>query len=138
VTYTRAQLVNRALLDLGVIAEGQDVSDNDASKMDALVDAAMAELADLDIYYVSDYGTLGPTGGAIEPSAFLSLSLYLANAACSSFNLPADEKMKALEIEAKAKLRTLARPPRAKARLTVDPAVRGRNRGQWARWPYNG
>jgi hypothetical protein len=99
------------------------------SKMDGFVDAAMAELADLDIFYVSDYGQSGPTGGAIEPSGFLSLALYLANSATSAFNLPADEKMAALEMQAIAKLRVLSRPPRALARLRVDPALRGSNRG---------
>lgn len=137
-TYTRAQLVNQALIDLGVIAEGQSVSDNDMSKMDAFVDAAMAELADLDIYYVSDYGQLGPTGGAIEPSAYLSLALYLANAATSAFNMPADAKMVAEEQMAIAKLRTLSRPPRAQARLRTDPALRGSNRGVYAKFPNNG
>jgi hypothetical protein len=137
-TYTRAQLVTQALVDLGVIAEGQSVSDNDMSKMDGFVDAAMAELADLDIFYVSDYGQPGPTGGAIEPSGFLSLALYLANSATSAFNLPADEKMAALEMQAIAKLRVLSRPPRALARLRVDPALRGSNRGVYAKFPNNG
>jgi len=137
-SYTRAQLVAQALVDLGIIAEGQSVSDTDTSKMDALVEGAMDELAALEIFYVGDYGTPGPTDGAIDNAAFLSLALYLANAACSAFNLPADEKMKALEIEAIAKLRVLSRPPRAKARLSIDPAVRGGNRGQYARFPNNG
>lgn len=136
--YTRAQLVNQALIDLGVIAEGQAASDNDVSKMDLLVNAAMAELAALDIFYVDDFGLLGPTGGNIDDAPFLSLALYLANTACSGFNLPADEKMKALEIEARGKLRTIARPPRARQRLSIDPAVRGGNRGQYAKFPNNG
>jgi hypothetical protein len=137
-TYTRAQLVEQALIDLGVIAEGQSVSPNDSLKMDGYVDAAMSELTDLDIYYVSDFGQLGPTGGAIEPGAFLSLALYLANAATSGFNLPADEKMAALEMQAIAKLRTLARPPRAAIRSRIDPALRGSNRGVYAKFPNNG
>jgi hypothetical protein len=137
-SYTRAQLVTQALLDLGVIAEGQSVSDTDTSKMDGVVDAAMAELAALDIYYVADSGTQGPSGGDIDAGAFLSVSLYLANAACSAFNMSSDEKMKALEIEAIRKLRTLSRPPRSNQRLRIDPILRGGNRGQWARWPNNG
>lgn len=137
-SYTRAQLVTQALVDLGVVAEGQTVSDNDMSKMDSFVDATMAELADLDIFYVADFGQLGPTGGTIDPSPFLSLALYLANAATSAFNLPADAKMAALEQMAIAKLRVLARPPRAQARLRVDPALRGSNRGVYAKFPNNG
>lgn len=137
-SYTRRQLVTRALGNLGIIAEGQDPSDTEILKMDALVDATMAELVELEIYYVADFGQAGPTGGELDDAAFLSLALYLANAACPDFNLPADEKMKALEAEAIAKLRTLSRPPRAKARLSIDPAVRGAARGPSVRWPYNG
>lgn len=137
-SYKRAQLINQALIDLGVIAEGQAVSDNDASKMDGYVNGAMAELIDLEIYYVADFGQLGPTGGDLPDSAFLSLSRYLANAACAGFNLPADTKMQALETLAIAKLRTLSRPPRSKTRLSIDPAVRASNRGVYAKWPNNG
>lgn len=136
--YTRAQLVNKALLNLGVIAEGQSVSDSDSSKMDSVVNGAMAELIGLEIYFVADYGQIGPTGGAIEDEAYLSLAVYLANAATTEFNMPSDTKMKALEAEAIAKLQTLSRPPRARARLSIDPAVRGGNRGQFARLPNNG
>ena len=73
---TRAQLVNKALSKLSIIAEGQDVSDGDNSKMDGLVNAAMALLASLDIFFVADFGQLGPTGGSIDDDAFLPL--YLA------------------------------------------------------------
>lgn len=138
-SYTRAQLVNKALGKLGVIAEGQAVSDSDMSKMDGIVDAAMAMLASLDIYYVADYGQLGPTGGTIEPEAFLPLATWLARKACEDFNQPADEKMEAEARFAEAELRTLSAPPRSKTRLTLDPATRGSwYRGNWGIWPNNG
>lgn len=136
-TYTRAQLAIQALTDLGVIAEGQSVSDSDTSKMDGYIDAAMSELADLGIYYVADYGQPGLIGGNIEASAFLALSRYLAKAAAMGFNLAGDPKVTQEAMEAEAKLRTLAGPPRAKARLRVDTYVTGPFRGPYSKWPYN-
>lgn len=136
-TYTRAQLAIQALTDLGVVAEGQSISDNDMTKMDGYIDAAMQELADLEIYYVADYGQPGPTGGNIEASAYLSLSRYLAKAAAMGFNLAGDPKITAEAQEAEAKLRTLSRPPRSKARLRVDTYVIGPNRGPYSKFPYN-
>jgi hypothetical protein len=137
-SYTRAQLVNQALIDLGVIAEGQDVSANDLLKMDGYVNGAMAMLTDLDIFYVADFGVLGPDGGDIHDSAFLPIAKYLANQSCAGFNLPADAKLQALSDIAEATLRTLSRPPRSKARLSVDPAARGLRRGVYSIWPNNG
>lgn len=134
---TRAELVTKALLDLGVIAEGQSVSSSELNRMDLIVDPAIAELNALDIYYVSDAGQLGPTGGDIEDSAFLSIALYIANAACSAFNLAADQKMKALETEAIAKLRTLSRSPRTLNTSKLDPALRTWRRGYYP-FPNNG
>lgn len=136
-TYTRAQLAIQALTDLGVIAEGQSVSDNDMNKIDGYIDAAMSELADLEIFYVADFGQPGPSGGNIDASAFLSLSRYLAKAAATGFNLAGDAKIAQEALEAEAKLRTLAGPPRAKARLRLDPYVVGPNRGPYGKWPFN-
>lgn len=138
-SYTRAQLVTKALGKLGVIAEGQGVSDGDMSKMDGIVNGAMAMLASLDIYYIADYGDLGPTGGTIEDDAFLPLATWLARKACEDFNQPADEKMEVEVRLAEADLRTLSRPPRSKTRLTVDPALRGGGlRRGYGIWPNNG
>lgn len=137
-SYTRAQLVTKALSKLGVIAEGQVVSASDLQKMDDQVEAAFELLNGLDIYYVADYGTPGPTGGNIDDAAFLPLATWLANEACEDFNMPADQQMDAATTQAVARLRTLAAPPRANTRLRVDNAVRGRNRGQWGRFPNNG
>ena len=102
-SYDRAQLVTQALIELNVIAEGQSVSDSDMAKMDGYVNGAMSELNGLEIFYVADFGELGPTGGNFDDAAFLSLAKYLANAATAGFNQAADEKMKALEIEAIAR-----------------------------------
>lgn len=136
-SYTRAQLVTQALDYLGVIAEGQAPSDGDASKMDGYVNAAMQMLTALQIYYVSDFGQLGPTGGNIEEGAFLPLSAYLAFTAAQGFSQPLDASMIALEQWTVATLRTIGAPPRARAKLRVDPALTSRS-GSRAIWPNNG
>lgn len=120
---TRLELVTQALIDLGVIATGQSVSDQDMSKMDGFVDPVVDELSGLDIYYVQDAGAVGPTGGEIEDAAFLSLSKYLANAASAAFNLAADAKMTVLADQARAKLETLAAPSRMLRRARIDPIL---------------
>lgn len=122
---TRAEFVNQCLTNLGIIAEGQPVSDDSVSKMDRIVDPAFATLARLDIYYVQDPGDLGPSDGNIEDEAYLPLADYVANAACPAFNLPADAKMQALAEISKGTLTTLAAPPRSLSRLRVDPALVG-------------
>lgn len=126
---TRAELINQALVNLGIIAAGQSVSAEDVSKMDTIVDPAVSMLADLDIYYVQDAGSIGPSDGAIEDSAFLPLADYVANAACAAFNLPADTKLQALSQLAEGKLVTLAAPKRTLRTLRVDPALQTRRFG---------
>lgn len=121
---TRAELINQCLTNLGVIAEGQSISDQEVSKMDKIVDPALSMLAALQIYYVQDAGELGPSDGDIEDSAFLPLADYIANAACAAFNLPADTKMQALSMIAEAKLITLSAPARTLKTLRIDPALR--------------
>lgn len=129
---TRAQFINQCLTNLGVIAAGQSIDSDLVDKMDTIVDPALATLAKLEIYYVQDAGELGPTGGEIEDSAYLPLADWVANKACSSFNLPADQKMQALAMLAEGTLITLAAPSRTFDRLRLDPAVT-RHRG-----PYRG
>jgi hypothetical protein len=130
---TRAELINQCLTNLGVIASGQSIDADLVTKMDGVVDPALSELAALEIYYTQDAGSVGPTGGDIEDSAFLSLASYVANAACAAFNLPADQKLQALAMLAEGKLRTLSAPGRAFRILRQDPAV-ARHRGGF----YNG
>lgn len=121
---TRAEFVTQCLYNLGVIAQGQSVSDQEMSKMDALVDPSFAKLAGLNIYYVQDAGDIGPTGGDIEDAAFLPLADYVANSACAAFNLAADTKMQALSMIAVGDLTTIGAPPRTLNTLRVDPALR--------------
>jgi len=126
---SRAELIDQAIINLGVLQPDQTTTPENIAKMDTVVDPAIAELAELEIYYVSDAGDVGPSGGEIEDSAFLSLANYIANAACAAFNLPADAKMQVLATQAEAKLRTLSAPTRARKTLQVDAALlNGRGR----------
>ncbi len=120
---TRAELINQCLTNLGVIAQGQSISAEETDKMDGVIDPAISLLASLDIYYVQDAGSVGPSDGAIEDSAFLPLASYIANEACAAFNLPADQKMQTLALLAEQKLRTLAAPARTLRTLRTDPAT---------------
>lgn len=126
---TRAELINQSLTNLGILAEGQSITADLVNKMDRVVDPALAELTDLEIYYVQDPGSLGPMDGDIPDSAFLSLAAYIANAACAAFNLPADQKMQALSTLAEQKLITLSRPGSTLRTLRQDPAVTVHRRG---------
>lgn len=126
---TRAELINQCLTNLGVIAEGQSIDADLVTKMDGFVDPAVALLSRLEIYYVQDAGSLGPSDGAIEDEAFLPLADWIANKACAGFNLPADTKMQALAMIAEDNLRTLAAPARTLKTLRVDPALTPRRYG---------
>ncbi len=130
---TRAELIDQCLTNLGVIAEGQSIPADMVNKMDKIVDPALAELAQLEIYDVQDAGEIGPSNGEIEDSAFLSLAAYIANASCAAFNLPADQKMQALSMLAEQKLATLSAPGSTRKTLQVDPALRVPRRGTY-RW----
>ena len=132
-TKTRLELLIEALDNLGIIVPGQAPSSTIINKIDGVLDPVVEELADLDIYYVDDPGELGPADGAIQSSAFLSLAAYLAYAASSKFNLPADTKLKALAIEAEQKLRTLTRPASTRKYLRTDAGIPTARR----RWNWN-
>lgn len=131
---TREQFIDQCLTNLGVIAEGQSIDGDLVSKMDTIVDPGFATLAKLEIYYVQDPGSLGPTGGEIEDAAFLPLADWIANKACAAFNLPADQKMQTLAILAEATLITLSAPSRTFKRLRLDPAVTRGRRGWYGGW----
>jgi hypothetical protein len=128
---TRAQLINQALVNLGIIAEGQNVNDTDIDKMDVIIDPAVALLARKSIYYVQDPGSIGPVDGAIEDEAYLPLADWIANRACSAFNLPADQKLQALASLAEGDLITISAPGRTLRTLRIDPALQSRRLGTY-------
>jgi hypothetical protein len=126
---TRAELIERALFNMGVLAVGQIVSPEDVLKMDGYVDPTVALLSGLSIYYVQDAGSAGPTGGDIEDEAFLPLADYLAMKAAVAFNLGDDAKLTALGLKAESDLRTISAAPRTLKTLRVDAAISNRRWG---------
>jgi hypothetical protein len=123
---SRAELINQVLDRLNILVWGQAPSDEDVQKVDRLVDGAVAKLAALNIYYVQDPGTLGPSDGAIEDEAFLPLADYIAQ-----FLLIADARIQALAQIAEGDLRTIAAPARTLRTLRVDPALLTTRRGTY-------
>jgi hypothetical protein len=123
---TRRQLIDQALDNLGVLAAGQTPGDEDVSKIDALIDPMVSDLAARDIAYVADPGQLGPANGEIEPALFLWLAHILAYLATPPFGLQGDPSFYVLAQRAEDMLRTIARPARTRRTLRTDPIL---NRG---------
>jgi len=128
---TRAELIDQALTNLGILVPGQSITADLVNKMDGFIDPAVALLARLEIYYVQDAGSVGPMDGSIEDEAFLPLADWIANKACSGFNLPADQKMQTLAMIAEGLLITISAPGRTLRTLRVDPATRTRRFGHY-------
>ena len=131
-TWTRRQLIDAALDNLGVLVLGQTTSDEMVAKVDVVLDPCMAELRVLDVVDVTAPSILGtpspPTNGAFPVEFVLSLSDCLAWAAAPSFNLAGDPSLKVMSDQAEDTLRRLVRPSRTRRMLRVDLALRGENR----------
>src|SRR6266853_2728980 len=131
-TWTRRQLIDAALENLGVLVQGQTTSDEMVAKVDIVLDPSMHELRVLDIVDMTAPSILGtpspPTNGAFPVEFVPSLSGYLAWSAAPSFNLATDPGLKVLSDKAEDTLRRLVRPSRTRRMLHVDHALRGENR----------
>ena len=127
--WTRRQLIDAALDNLGVLVLGQTASDEMVAKVDVVFDPSMAQLRVLDIIDVTAPSILGapspPTNGAFPIEFVLSLSDYLAWQAAPGFNLAGDPSLKVLSDQAEDTLRRLVRPGRTRRQLRCDPATRG-------------
>ena len=127
-TWTRRQLIDRALDKLGVLVPGQTVSDEMVAKVDVVLNPRMAELRTLDIVDVTAPSILGtaspPNSGEFPEELCLALSDCLAWAAASGFNLAGDPSLKVLNDQAEDTLLRLVRPARTRRMLRVDKAVR--------------
>jgi len=129
---TRRQLVDQALDNLGVLAAGQTPADEDVSKIDALIDPMIADLAARDIAYVADAGQPGPANGGVEPAMFLWLAHILAYVATPPFGLQGDPSFYVLAQRGEDMLRTIGRPARTRRTLRTDPILSrgGRRHGR--------
>jgi len=131
-TWTRRQLIDAALSNLGVLVPGQTTSDDIVAKVDELLDPTMAQLRVLDIVDVTAPSILGtpspPTNGAFPMEFVLALSDCLAWMVAPAFNLAGDPALKVLSDQGEDTLRRLVRPSRTRRMLHVDHALRGENR----------
>jgi len=131
-TWTRRQLIDAVLDNLGVLVIGQTASDEIVSKVDTLLDPTLAQLRVLEIVDVTAPSIIGtpspPTGGAFPIEFVLPLSDCIAWSVAGGFNLGSDPSLKVLSDQAEDTLRRLVRPGRTRRMLHVDRALRGENR----------
>jgi|SRR5215468_4364385 len=136
-TKTRMQLVDQVLTNLGVLVPGQAPSAETRSKVDDILDPAIASLRARDICYIPETGDIGPSGGEFPVEFFLALAASIANYAAPSFNLAGDAKLFSLAQQAEGQMMTLSRPDRTRKTLKVDRALT-RTSFPIRAWPNNG
>ena len=125
---TRRNLVEQALMNLGVLASGQAAENEDVSRVDGFVDPMLAMLNASDIIYI-------PYAEEIPVEAFLPLAAVLANTAKASFGRAGDAALQSEAEQAKYDLKCVARPGAGVPLLRTDPVLRagisgaGRYRG---------
>jgi hypothetical protein len=94
---TRAELVARALSNLGALPVGQTPSTQEYASVDALVTPMLESLSARDIFYVSDEA-------AIDDAAFIELGHCLAWASAPEFGMHQDAALAALKERAELDL----------------------------------
>lgn len=135
-TKTRRDLIDQVLDNLGVLVIGQAPSDDMVSRVDGLLDAALANLAGREVVYVADAGTAAPPAdGEIDETVFLPLADIVAFICAPKFNLAGDASLAALSTRAEENLRVIGRPARTRKTLTTDAQLRGGWR--WGRHAIN-
>jgi hypothetical protein len=83
-TKTRAQLIERAGINLGLVQPGEALSSEDYNTLDNLVDPLVDQLSADNVIYVQDRD-------AIETELFMPLAAVLANYAGPSFGSPIND-----------------------------------------------
>jgi hypothetical protein len=101
---TRAQLVNRALANLGALPAGQTANDEEYDQVDALVTPVLESLSARDIYYV-------PDEAAIAEEAFIPLGHCLAWACASEFGAQGDVALYTMKQQAELELKVIQSEP---------------------------
>lgn len=135
-TKTRRELIDRVLDSLGILVPGQAPTAENVSRVDNMLDSALAQLSGQDILYVDDAGTANPpTGGAIESSVFLPLGDVVAWFIAGAFNLAGDPALKVCSDIAIANLRQIGRPARTRRTLRTDTQLSAGSR-RWVRFNY--
>lgn len=123
-SYTRRDLIDQALDNLGVLPQGSTPAAEDVAQVDRIIDPVLADLAARDITYVPAPGQRGPSGGDIDAAQFLHLAAILADAAKAGWGLQGDPSFYVLRTQAEDMLRTIGRPPRTRKALRTDHVLR--------------
>lgn len=123
VTYTRQDVITQVMANLRKLGNDTAPQDEDNGKVDGVFDACVDSLSARNIYTVSDPGTLGPTGGAIEAAAHLDLALCVAWAAAPRFNMAGNQTLAALAAQAESNLELIAAPPRTLRGLRIESGL---------------
>ncbi len=97
---SRQELINRALVELGVVAAGQTAPAEDTAIVEAEIDAVMSDLASRNIWAWGD-------PDEFDDDAFIHLAKILANSVARAFGASPDE---GLRINAETRLRLLDPP----------------------------
>lgn len=98
---TRADLVNRALYNLGVLPHGQTANAEDYNSVDALVDPMLEDLIGRDVCFIEDVD-------ATEDKYFLHLGHVLAGHAAPVFGMQSDPAIAARAIKGEQDLERIA------------------------------
>jgi hypothetical protein len=97
---TRADLVNRALANIGALPAGQTANTEEYDQVDALVLPVVESLAARDIYYVAD-------ATAIPEEAFIQLGHCLAWACAPEFGAQGDVALYTMKQQAELELKVM-------------------------------
>lgn len=98
---TRADLVYRALRNLGVLPQGQTPSAEEYNSVDALVEPMIEDLIGRDIVFIE-------SAESIEDKYFLSLGHVLAGQAAAEFGMQNDQAIASRMIKGEQDLQTIA------------------------------
>ncbi len=111
---TRADLVNRALFNLGVAVQGQNPGAEEYNSVDALVDPTIEELIAKDVCFIEDVD-------AIEDRYFLALGHVLAGNAASVFGMQNDQAIAARMVKGEKDLEQMSATRPTYATLEIMP-----------------
>jgi hypothetical protein len=101
---TRADLIHRALRNLGALPQGQSPSAEEYQSISDLVDALIAELEARDIIYIQDIDTYG-----LEDKYFMPLANILAWRAAPEFGAANDQTLAGLALQGQTYLEEMDR-----------------------------
>jgi hypothetical protein len=123
---SRSDLIDQVLDNLGVLVPGQAPGDEAKSRVDRILDPALAQLAATGDLFVADPGLANPpTGGDYEDASFLPLATWVTGQCAPAFNLAGDPSFKVLADQALEILRVIGRPASTRRVLHTDGQLRG-------------